>query len=231
MDTTILQSINSFAGQSVGFDLFVDFVQGSYLVKGLFAVCVLVMIHASYGHKDVDKRNNIYATLILVFATLFLARIMQMTLPLSPRPLHTAGLDLNLATGINRSVLSEDSSFPSDHAVMFLTIATSVLLYARTAGLVLLTHALFIICLPRIYLGFHWPSDIAVGAVIGITFALLFHRRIADWLSRTRLADWQTAHPSLFYGLFFIILTETATMYRGARHLISALGEFVRLAL
>jgi len=228
MDTYLTQALNAFAGQSVGFDLFLDFIQGSYLVKGLFAITILVMVYTSRKGDDFERQNNVYTTLILIFASLFLARIMQMTLPFSPRPLHTEGLGLQLAAGLQENVLKQDSSFPSDHAVMFMTIAASVLFYSRLAGSVLLMHALFIICLPRIILGFHWPSDIAAGIVIGALMAVLLHRRIANWLLHTRLSEFQARYPSLFYGLFFAVLVETATMYRGSRHLLSALADFAQ---
>lgn len=231
MDIYLTQSLNEIVGRWVTFDLFLNFVQGSYFVKGLFATTILVMLYVA---KDVDRRerqSNICATLMLVFVTLFIARIMQMTLPFSGRPLHTEGMDLVLATGLKDSVLQHDSSFPSDHAVMFLTIATSVLLFARIAGVILLLHALIVICLPRVVLGFHWPSDIAAGIVIGCLIPLLFHRRLARWLGNSRLFELQASHPSLFYGALFIVLAETATMYRGSRHLLSALADFARYVL
>ena len=230
MDQYLTQTFNAWAGQSLGFDLFLDFIQDSYLVKGLFAVSILVAIYTARGEDAQARRNNVYATLILVFAGLFVARVMQMTLPFSPRPLHTEGMDLTLITGLSENVLKQDSSFPSDHAVMFLTIATSVLMYARVAGMILLTHAIFIICLPRLLLGFHWGSDLLAGAVIGAALAVVFQRRLSGWFGRSTLELFRERHPSIFYVVFFSILCETATMYRGSRHIISTLGDVAELS-
>ncbi len=229
MDQHLTQIFNAWAGRSPGFDLVLDFIQGSYLVKGLFAVCILVALYTARGGDAQARRNNVFVTLILVFAGLFLARIMQMTLPFSPRPLHTEGMDLEFISRLKEGVLKHDSSFPSDHAVMFFTIAASVLMYARTAGLILLSHAVFIICLPRLVLGFHWSSDILAGAVIGVALAALFQRRLADRLGRSGLESFRERHPSIFYFLFFAVLCETATMYRGSRHIISTLGDVAKL--
>jgi undecaprenyl-diphosphatase len=231
MDQNLAEIFNSWTGQSPAFDLFLDFIQDSYLVKGLFAVCVLVALYTARSADAQVRLNNIYVTLILVFAGLFLARVMQVTLPFSPRPLHTDGMNLTLVTGISENALKHDSSFPSDHAVMFLTIASSVLMYARMAGLLLLGHAIFIICLPRLILGFHWSSDIIAGAAIGVTLAVLLQRRLVTWLGRSRLEEFSERHPSIFYALFFAILCETATMYRGSRHIISTVGDITELIL
>lgn len=121
---------------------------------------------------------------------------MQMNLPFSPRPLHTDGMNLTLVTGISENALKHDSSFPSDHAVMFLTIASSVLMYARMAGLLLLGHAIFIICLPRLILGFHWSSDIIAGAAIGVTLAVLLQRRLVTWLGLAD-RDWRNSASAI----------------------------------
>jgi undecaprenyl-diphosphatase len=229
MDLFISQTLNGIVGQSIMLDLFIDFIQESYIVKGLFAVCILVMILAARKGDYSERQINICVTLILIFIALFLGRIMQMVLPFSPRPLHTEAMNLVLATGLNPDVLKQDNSFPSDHAVMFFTITASVLLYHRLAGVVLLCHAIFIICLPRLVLGFHWFSDIAAGALIGALIALLLHRPLVRWLSQTRLSALQTNHPAVFQGLLFAILCETATMYSGSRQLVSALADVARL--
>lgn len=226
MDAALTQTLNGLIGRSVAFDIFLDFLQDSYFTKGLFAVVVLVMVYTARSSDPRTRQTNVYTTLVLVFIALFLARVMQMILPFSPRPLYSPGLDLTLVDALESDVLAHDSSFPSDHAVMFMTIATSVLLYARGAGAILLMQALFIISLPRIILGFHWPSDIVAGLAIGAGIALALHRPVYRALLRSRLSQVQADHPSLFYGALTIILAETSTMYQGSRHLLSTAAEF-----
>ncbi|MFD1508555.1 phosphatase PAP2 family protein [Lacimonas salitolerans] len=230
MDQFTAQALNQVVGQSVTFDLIADFIQESYLVKGLFATLVLVCILNARVDDSPNRRTDVFTTLIVIFAAIFLGRVLQMILPFSLRPLHTEGLDLELATGLTPDTLRNDSSFPSDHALMFFAMASSVLLYHRLAGIILMTHAVVIICLPRLVLGFHWFSDIVAGAAIGGLMALLLHRQIARWLSGTRLLDFQRSHPGVFHALLFALLCETATMYRGTRNILSTLTDFLRLA-
>lgn len=231
MDLMFAETFNRMAGQSALLDLLLDFLQDSYLVKGLFAACILVMLLSARTQDRTARRNQVYTTLLLVFAAIFLGRILQMVLPFSPRPLHTEGLDLALAAGLSPDVLKQDSSFPSDHALMFFTLAASVLFYHRAAGAILMAHALIIISLPRIVLGFHWFSDILGGAVIGVVLAGVLHRPVARWLAGTRLSVWHATHPAAFQALLFAILCETATMYRGSRHILSAAEDLARLVL
>lgn len=230
MDAYLSQTLNSILGHSVTFDLFLDFIQDSYFVKGLFATVILVMLYTMRSGDVRARRTNILTTLVLVFIALFLGRIMQMVLPFTPRPLHAEGINLIHPLGVGEETLKHDSSFPSDHALMFMTIATSVLLYARLAGSILLFHALVVVSLPRVILGFHWTSDILMGLAIGAAIPLLLHRPIHRLLERSKLYDLQASHPAIFYGALFIVLTETATMYQGSRHMISELGDFVRYA-
>lgn len=229
MDMTLAADMNQIVGKFPAFDLFLDFVQGSYLVKGLFAAFVLVIILNTRGEDEADRLTKVCATLVVVFVAIFLGRILQMVLPFSPRPLHAEGFDLALARGLRPDVLSNDSSFPSDHALMYFALACSVLWYHRVAGAVLLMHAAVVISLPRLALGFHWMSDIVAGAMLGGVIAVLLHRPVAQWLSRSQLLDFRDRHPGLFHAALFALLCETATMYQGSRQILSSLADLAGL--
>ncbi len=70
---------------------------------------------------------------------------------------------------------SKEASFPSGHAAFYFAISTIVFLYNKKAG-ILFYIASFLICLARIFVGIHWPSDILAGAVVGIFSAWLIHK-------------------------------------------------------
>jgi membrane-associated phospholipid phosphatase len=66
---------------------------------------------------------------------------------------------------------SQEPSFPSDHAVAAFAIAFSVaLVRGRRAGVFFLAAASVVIT--RVFVGLHYPGDIAGGALIGLIAAL-----------------------------------------------------------
>ncbi len=69
---------------------------------------------------------------------------------------------------------SADPSFPSDHAGAAFAIAFAVFFLSRRAGGAFLVAAAAI-ALDRVFLGLHYPGDIAAGLVVGLGSAAFIH--------------------------------------------------------
>ncbi|MCD6500897.1 phosphatase PAP2 family protein [bacterium] len=81
-----------------------------------------------------------------------------------------------LETGINLLVAKiNQPAFPSGHAAFFFALSFIVFLYNKKAGLLFFIGS-FLICLGRVIVGLHWPTDILGGAVVGLFSAWLVHR-------------------------------------------------------
>ena len=70
---------------------------------------------------------------------------------------------------------SHDPSFPSDHASAAFGIAFAVFLFDRLAGGLFLLAAT-IVGVGRVFIGAHYPADIAAGCIVGLASALLVVR-------------------------------------------------------
>ena len=96
---------------------------------------------------------------------------------------------------------SSDYSFPSDHAVMAGAAAAGVLLAHRRLGLVTAALAL-LMAVTRVYVGAHFPLDVAAGLLVGAVVALASYAvarpllaRLVRALAGTRARPLLTATP------------------------------------
>ena len=67
---------------------------------------------------------------------------------------------------------SSDFSFPSDHAVMAGAVAAGAFLVSRRLGLLAAAAALLMAC-SRVYVGAHYPGDVAAGLCFGAAVTLV----------------------------------------------------------
>jgi membrane-associated phospholipid phosphatase len=86
-----------------------------------------------------------------------------------------------------------DNSFPSDHAGVAFAIAFAVVAFYRRYGLVLVLGAAAV-AIDRIFVGVHYPVDVASSLVIGLGAAVVvtrWGRGLVEWLVRllSRVSD------------------------------------------
>src|SRR5487761_536612 len=66
----------------------------------------------------------------------------------------------------------KDASFPSDHAAAGFAIAAVLFALHRRLGVAALVVAAFM-SYARVYVGDHYPSDVAAGLIVGVVVAIL----------------------------------------------------------
>src|SRR2546425_1204366 len=93
--------------------------------------------------------------------------VFRVILPFRARPIADPTSTLlvpYLPHGVTFS--SESTSFPSGHAAVLFALAVGLWSASRALGLVVTLHGLFVVCLPRVYFGRHWATDILAGAAV-----------------------------------------------------------------
>lgn len=232
LDFAALLSLNRWVGTSWTVDYLLLTVVEASLLKGGVLVALLWWLweRDASGRSPLLVARHLAGTLVAVV----LARGMQNFLPMRPRPLHDAALagrGFRLAEDIPATILEGWSSFPSDHAVLAFAMATAVFLAHRGIGALALLWALAVNCLPRVYFGFHYPSDILGGAAIGIAVMALVHGLPMPCGAERAVMRVATDYRGLYYAALFLVTYQMATVFKGARDLAEAGASVAKLLL
>jgi undecaprenyl-diphosphatase len=216
-DAVIIHFLNQFAQRSWLFDKLISFISGNLLIKGGAITALFWWAWFREGEEKTRHREFIVSGLAMAFVSLFVARMLALFLPFRERPLRVAALNFHLPIGATGSDMIHWSSFPSDHAALYFSLATSIYFISRRLGLLAYCHALFIVCLPRVYLGLHFPTDILSGALLGIGITdLCLVKGLRTAIARPALA-WLESSPAYFYACFYLVIFLIATNFDPVR--------------
>jgi undecaprenyl-diphosphatase len=96
---------------------------------------------------------------------------------------------------------SSDGSFPSDHSVMAGAVTAGVLIAHRRLGLVVAALAV-LMAVSGVYVGAHFPLDVAAGLVVGVVVALASYavarpllRPLVRWIASLPVLHHVAARP------------------------------------
>lgn len=229
IDIEILRYLNSFAGSSALIDTAVYGLSQCNLVKGLLFMPILWWLWMRNGSTLQDNDAFLIKSLAGLFVTIVLSRSLQLLLPFRVRPLEDPTLALTIPAALHRETWQFSSSFPSDHAAMFAALATIIWTRHRTLGAVAFGWTVSLILVPRIYLGLHYPTDIIVGATIGIGIATAAICLPVPGSILAFAHEVQRKYPGLFFAFFFFLSAETAVLFDDTRHAFSGVVSLARL--
>jgi undecaprenyl-diphosphatase len=120
------------------------------------------------------------------------------------------------------------TAFPSDHAVLAIALVAIVWGASRRLGLVALAWAVFGISFPRVYFGFHWPTDLIAGGLIGLGGVAVM-RRVplprAGWSWLTRL---ERSSPALVTIGLFLVAYECTVSFDSTRRMLKMARDVAR---
>ena len=223
IDRAIIEFLNQFSQRFWYVDRLATFLSGNNLFKSGLIMALLWWLWFRYRNEEkrTDVRERVLLTVAIAFVAIFLARLLAFSLPFRVRPVEDPSLGFVQPLGLQKHDYWDWSSFPSDHAVLFFSLAMSLRYISKGLSWGLFAYAVLFISLPRLYLGVHYPSDILVGALIGIGMAVLanletVHARLKRILISPAMG-WLKKSPGLFYAGFFLVTYQVADMFDQVR--------------
>ncbi|HKX39904.1 MAG TPA: phosphatase PAP2 family protein [Burkholderiaceae bacterium] len=219
LDDRVLLWLNQFLHRWPPLDEFAAWLLNAYLFKFGPIVLVICALWFARSAQQARRRQQLLECVLTGVAALFVGRALALALPYRLRPV--ARPDLDFIPGVEVGARTW-SSFPSDHAVLAFALAVSLFRISPRIGLWAAFHATVFICLPRLYFGYHHPSDLLGGALIGIALALAASRWPTRHTVTAKLAQTESVRPGLFYTTGFVVLFEFTEMFDSVRVLARA---------
>jgi undecaprenyl-diphosphatase len=154
MDLFLFEKINALANQSKFFD-WIGIFFAEYLLWIIVGILVILFLFKK------TRLMAICAGGSIVLGRLIIAEIIK-RLYSSPRPYI-------ILEGVKKIIVgnTDYQSFPSGHTTIFFAFATAIYFFNKKWGIISFIAAI-LVGLSRIFVGVHWPIDVAAGAVIGV---------------------------------------------------------------
>jgi undecaprenyl-diphosphatase len=230
-DFPIQKFLSGFAGQNAHFDQLIYGLSRADALKGIIMMSFLWLAWfyrpSNYSvREEKDRQIHLLVVVTGTVATVVFSRLLQLVLHVHKRPL-LAGFDLRFPDGIDMTSVNQWNSFPSDHAMLFFALGTGIWQLNRWMGAFIFFWSTFFICLPRIYLGMHYPSDVVAGSVLGVLCMLGFERLPVHNFA-ARLHAWSKTHPGLFFWSAFMFTDQLGHLFDSVRNIAALLAKFFR---
>nr|WP_244817264.1 phosphatase PAP2 family protein [Caballeronia sp. Lep1P3] len=223
-DTAIQSQLVHLGWSSAALTHAVRTIADFYLFKGLFPLALLWALWFSPSDTVQERREMVVATLASGLVAFVVGRFLAHALPFRVRPIYDANLHLAFPLqGETERFLRTWSSFPSDHAALWMAMAVGIFLVWRWLGAIAILQCALLVCFPRVYLGLHYPTDVIAGAIIGAITAWAMTREPVRKRFAPAIVRFIETRPAVGYMLAFVLFFELATMFDEPRLLASSL--------
>lgn len=231
IDATLVHWLQSCVQRSWLVDNIIVFLGDSSFLRGSVFAALLWWLWWRFR----SDRDRVVAAFMSSILAVAVARTLAHLAPFRTRPLWDTSLQFRPAldgAGVyDGTGLINWSSFPSDHAVLFLCLATGVFFISRRLGILSGLYALLVVCFPRVYMGIHYPTDMLVGGMLGIAIGYASQCTPLRRTLAQPVIEWGDQHPAGFYTLAFLATFEMAELFNGLRMIAKGSVRGLRFAL
>ena len=217
IDYWLVEALGQLSQQSRIFDESViliekiEFLKGGVLTALLWYLWFQPTDNSQHRHEQVLR--IIFGGILAVFAS----QIIQDIAPWRPLPLGHPDVAFIPLLGQDTGSRNFWNGFPSDTSLFTYGLTTGIWILSRRLGLFALLWTSIVVILPRLYLGYHFLSDILTGAAIGIAIVIF-----ALWIPLPRavpagLHRLEQRLPHWFYLAGFILSFQLAGTFADVR--------------
>ena len=194
-------------------DRFVAFQESNSLFKCGLLTSLFWYFWFREDREQRQTRSKILIILTGTLAGIVLARVVATIMPFRVRPMYATNAQHALSIPMPGGFL-DWSSFPSDHAAYLCALGFGLIWLSRRFTMPVMLFLAGWVCLPRMYLGIHYASDLIAGAAIGVTTVWLSLKM--KWLEASiarPLLIFADRKPQYFYMLAFLGTFEMTTLF------------------
>lgn len=222
VDLAILLWLNSFVGRWPLFDDVVRVISEWNFLRAAWLGLFLVWAWAKFS--DHESRLKLMAGLAGLFVATALSRLLQIALAVHPRPFTMVE---ELGLNVPRKLLvgwGHGNCYPSDTASLYFAFAAMIFSVSRAWGALAMAWVAIVICLPRVYLLYHWPSDIAAGLALGIACVVLLQTNRHVMPTLAQAISLEKLRPHLFYPVMFLVLYQIIDSFDAVEQILHHIG-------
>ena len=212
MDESIVRQLAQFLGRFPRFDLLIQSAIVHNVLGGFWygAALFLFWVRGNRPGEESTRRRiltTLSGTLVAILLMILAEKLITWPPPMRlPALAHFYPKYIYLDPG--------DSSFPSQSTTLYAAVAAGIWSFDKRAGWLLWLGVVFLVGLPRVYLGGHYPTDVAAGIAIGLAGYViarrLFEPKLVTYAEQQLLREgWREGVIELVvFGWILLVATE-----------------------